>query len=378
MVNWLNRLVPQAGERKMMGAVTTLAPLAGPHWSRRGYQSLVQLGFMRNPVAYRAIRLVAESAASVPLAVEGQGGGRLNRHPLLARLARPNARQSGGEWLETLFCHLLTSGNAYARAGLVGDGVGELQVLRPDRMRVLPDALGYPRAYEYAAGGRALELRLDTRPVAEVLHLGLFHPLDDQYGFAPLEAAAEALDIHNAASGWNKALLDNAARPSGALIAGGGQPLTDTQFRRLKGELESNFQGAQNAGRPLVLDGGLEWKPMALTPAEMDFLGLKEAAARDIALAFGVPPQLLGIPGDNTYASLAEANKALWRHTIVPLVKRVVDDLSFWLSPAFEGARLVPDFEHVEALSEDRAALWARVSAAAFLRDDEKRAMLGV
>jgi HK97 family phage portal protein len=127
-----------------------------------------------------------------------------------------------------------------------------------------------------------------------------------------------------------------------------------------------------------VLDGGLEWKPMALTPAEMDFLGLKEAAARDIALAFGVPPQLLGIPGDNTYASLAEANKALWRHTIVPLVKRVVDDLSFWLSPAFEGARLVPDFEHVEALSEDRAALWARVSAADFLSDEEKRAMLGV
>lgn len=378
MVNWLSRLVRGPAEGKSLGAVTTLAPLSGPSWGRRGYQGLAQQGFMRNPVAHRAIRLVAETAASVPLAVEDGAGTRLTQHPLLERLKRPNARQSGGEWLETLYFHLVTAGNAYARASLVGDRVGVLQLLRPDRMRVVTDALGYPNAYEYQAGGRALKLGLDTRPVAEVLHLALFHPLDDHYGFAPLEAAADALEIHNAASGWNKALLDNAARPSGALVAGGGQALTDTQYRRLKGELEANFQGAQNAGRPLVLDGGLEWKPMALTPAEMDFTGLKEAAARDIALAFGVPPQLIGIPGDNTYASLAEANRALWRHTIVPLVKRVVADLGFWLSPAFEGVRLFPDFDKVEALGEDRAALWARVGGADFLTDEEKRAMLGV
>jgi phage portal protein BeeE len=88
---------------------------------------------------------------------------------------------------------------------------------------------------------------------------------------------------------------------------------------------------------------------------------------------------LLGIPGDNTYANYVEANKALWRGTIIPLVRRVADDLSAWLAPAFGGRlELVPDLEGIEALAEDRAALWARVGAAEFLSDEEKRGMVGV
>ena len=87
---------------------------------------------------------------------------------------------------------------------------------------------------------------------------------------------------------------------------------------------------------------------------------------------------LLGIPGDNTYSNLAEANRTLWRQTVVPLVRRVADDLSFWLGAGFGGVRLVADVDGVEALAEDRAALWARVGGAEFLSDAEKRAMLGV
>ena len=127
-----------------------------------------------------------------------------------------------------------------------------------------------------------------------------------------------------------------------------------------------------------MLEGGLDWKPMALSPAELDFVELKNAAAREIALAFGVPPQLLGIPGDNTYANYAEANRAFWRGTVIPLVMRAADDLSFWLGAGFGGVKLVPDVDGVEALAEDRAALWARVGGAEFLYDAEKRGMLGV
>ena len=128
----------------------------------------------------------------------------------------------------------------------------------------------------------------------------------------------------------------------------------------------------------MLLEGGLDWKPMALSPAELDFVELKHQAAREIALAFGVPPQLLGIPGDNTYANYAEANRAFWRSTVIPLVMRVADDLSFWLGAGFGGVKLVADLDGVEALAEDRAALWARVGGAEFLSDAEKRAMLGV
>src|SRR5919107_2193752 len=98
-----------------------------------------------------------------------------------------------------------------------------------------------------------------------------------------MEAAAVALDIHNAAGAWNKALLDNAARPSGALVFAGpaGTALTNEQFDRLKGELETNYQGAGNAGRPLLLDGGLDWKPLSLSPKDMDFIEAKNGAARE-------------------------------------------------------------------------------------------------
>jgi HK97 family phage portal protein len=129
----------------------------------------------------------------------------------------------------------------------------------------------------------------------------------------------------------------------------------------------------------MVLEGGLDWKSIGISPKDMDFIEAKHSAAREIALVFGVPPMLLGIPGDNTYSNLAEANRALWRQTIVPLVRRVTDDLSFWLAPAF-GGRVVleADFENVEALAEDQASRWSRIGGAGFLSDEEKREMLGV
>jgi lysozyme family protein len=180
----------------------------------------------------------------------------------------------------------------------------ELHVLRPDRMKVIPGPDGWPEAFEYSASGRAV--RFEAEPAAGVrpiLHVRLFHPDNDHYGMSPIEAAASAIDIHNAASSWNKALLDNAARPSGALVyAGTGGNLTGEQFARLRRELEEGFQGAKNAGRPLLLEGGLDWKPLSLSPKEMDFVEAKRAGAREIALALGVPPMLLGIPGDNTYS----------------------------------------------------------------------------
>ena len=128
----------------------------------------------------------------------------------------------------------------------------------------------------------------------------------------------------------------------------------------------------------MVLEGGLDWKPMSLSPRDMDFLEAKHAAAREIALAFGVPPMLLAIPGDNTYANYQEANRAFWRQSVLPLAARIACALTNWLAPAF-GASLVlaADTDRVEALSSDRAALWERVSNASFLTVNEKRLATG-
>ena len=101
-------------------------------------------------------------------------------------------------------------------------------------------------------------------------------------------------------------------------------------------------------------------------------------AAREIALAFGVPPMLLGIPGDNTYATYKEANSAFWRMAVLPLVIKTAEALSVWLSGRFEDVVVEPVLDGVPAFADERAALWARISDAEFLSDAEKRDMLNL
>jgi HK97 family phage portal protein len=247
-------------------------------------------------------------------------------------------------------------------------------------MRVVPGADGWPAAYEYKVGGRTVRFDM-TGELRPLLHLKSFHPLDDHYGMSPMQAAASALDIHNSASNWSKGLLDNAARPSGAIIYRGpdGATLSEEQYRRLIDEVESNHQGARNAGRPMLLEGGLDWKPMGFSPSDMEFLQTKTAAARDIAIAFGIPPMLLGLPGDATYANYQEANRAFYRQTVLPLVKRVAASLAVWLSEwTGEVVELRPDLDAIPALASEREAQWRRVASADFLTDEEKRRMLGL
>ncbi|MBS7539372.1 phage portal protein [Ancylobacter lacus] len=376
----LRRRPPAAPpEAKASRAAALVALVAGhrPRWTPLDYAALAREGYGRNPVAQRCVRLVAEAVGQVSFLLH-EGGREHVDHPLLALLARPNPRGTGPELLEALAGHLMLAGNAYVEAVALGGEVRELYALRPDRMRVVPGADGWAEAYDYTLGGRTVRFLQQGSP-PPILHIALFNPLDDHYGAPPLEAAQMALDLHNAASAWNKALLDNAARPSGALVYGGAGNLSEEQFERLREELESNFSGAGNAGRPLLLEGGLDWRPLSLTPKEMDFLEAKNAAAREIALAFGVPPMMLGIPGDATYANYAEANRVFWRQTALPMARRIGEALAGWLAPAWGGGRLqlVPDLDAVEALAPERESLWRRVTEADFLTADEKRQAVG-
>ncbi|MCB9956918.1 MAG: phage portal protein [Caulobacterales bacterium] len=369
-------------ERKASAArsVVALSALSAPVWTPRDYASLARAGFERNVIAYRCVRLVSEAAASIPLKVV-DGGAAASEHPLLSLLQHPNPEQSGAELLETLYGFLQTAGNAYLEAVTLDGDVRELYALRPDRMKVRLGARGWPEGFDYTVGGRTAAFRAGNDGFSPILHLKLFHPTNDHYGLSPLEAASGAVDLHNAALAWNKALLDNSARPSGALVYSGpegAENLTDEQFARLKSELSEIYSGARNAGRPLVLDGGLDWRAMSLSPAEMDFIEAKNQAAREIALAFGAPPMLLGIPGDNTYSNYREANLAFYKQTVLPLAKKTAAALTNWLSQRFSGARIECDLDRVEALSAEREALWSRVSSASFLDEDEKRRALGL
>ena len=338
----------------------------------RTYEAQVRAAYLGNAVAQRCVRLVAEGAASIRLVASV---------PEAAALIA--ATSAGQRLIETVAMHLLLHGNAYVQ--LVRDArdrPAELYALRPERVSIEAGPDGWPAAFVYRAGERAVRLPVTDgagRPL--LVHVRTAHPTDDHYGLGCLGAASGAVAVHNAATRWSKALMDNAARPSGALVYEPGEPgatLSAEQYARLKTEMEENFQGAANAGRPMLLEGGLRWQAMSLSPADMDFLGLKAAAAREIALAFGVPPLLIGLPGDNSYANYSEANRALWRQTILPLGEKMLAALCEGLRGWWPDLMLGMDRDAVPALAEERAALWAQVGAADFLSDDEKRAMLGI
>jgi len=357
-------------------------------WSPRDSATLTRTGFAGNPVGFRCVKMLAEAAASLPLVVQA-GEARFAKHPLIDLIARPNPAQGRAALLEALYGQLLLTGNAYLEAvggaavggesggGATGAVPEELHVLRSDRMSVIPGADGWPVGYEYAVGGRTHRFGAEA-----ICHLKSFHPQDDHYGLSALQAAAQAVDVHNAASRWSKALLDNAARPSGAIVYRGAEgqgALSADQYDRLVSEMETHHQGARNAGRPMLLEGGLDWKPMGFSPSDMEFQKTKEAAAREIALAFGVPPMLLGIPGDATYANYQEAHRAFYRLSVLPMVSRVAAGVGHFLS-GFTGERLElrPDLDQVPALGAERDAQWQRIAGAEFLTEAEKRRMLGL
>jgi HK97 family phage portal protein len=350
-------------------------------WSARDTVSLTRSGFSGNPVGFRCVKMIAEAAAALPLVLQ-DAERRYETHPLLALLARPNGVQGRADLLESLYGQMLLSGDGYVEAVAGETGAPyELHVLRSERMHLVPGADGWPVAYEYQVGGR--KHRFDvTGGAAPICHVRSFHPQDDHYGLSPMQAAASALDVHNAASRWSKSLLDNAARPSGAIVYKGtdGQGhLAQDQYARLLDEMESYHQGAANAGRPMLLEGGLDWKPMGFSPSDMEFQKTKESAAREIALAFGVPPMLLGLPGDATYANYQEAHRAFYRLTVLPLASKVLASLATWMAGfSGEAVRLAPDLDGVPALAAEREAQWVRVASAEFLSEAEKRAMLGL
>ena len=349
-------------------------------WSPRDTVTLTRTGFSGNPVGFRSVKLISEAASALPLVLQDKER-RYEDHPFVSLMRSPNAAQGRAELMESLYGQLLLTGNAYVEAVGHETYPVELHVLRSDRMSVVPGADGWPIAFEYSVGGRKHRFDAAMEP-GPICHIRSFHPQDDHYGLSPLQAAATAIDVHNSASRWSKALLDNAARPSGAIVYTGtdGQgTLSPDQYARLVEEIETNHQGARNAGRPMLLEGGLDWKPMGFSPSDMEFQKTKESAAREIALAFGVPPMLLGIQGDATYSNYQEANRAFYRLTVLPLATRVAAQLGSWLSRyTGEDLELKPDLDQVPALSAERDAQWSRVSSADFLTDAEKRRLLGL
>jgi HK97 family phage portal protein len=200
------------------------------------------------------------------------------------------------EFFETIYSQKLIAGNCFIQAVFANNEKfykpKELYILRPDRINIIAGKNLYPLSYRYKIDNKETDFPVNQlNGQSEILHIKNYNPTNDWYGLSQVEPAAYSIDQHNEASKWNQSILQNGAKPCGALIVkneGENNNLTDEQFLRLKEQLNEEFSGSNNAGKPLLLEGGLDWKEISLSPKEMDFLEMKHSTARDIALSFGV------------------------------------------------------------------------------------------
>lgn len=356
------------------GAAMVMNP-GQPAWSGRDYAAFANEGYTKNVVAHTAIGKIADAVASVPwMAFRGEN--EVTESPVLDLIKRPNPMQTGAQYMRTKVGFYMLAGNGYEEYFKVNGQVREMYQLRPDRMKVIPGVNGVPMAYTYTNAGRIVRWDLEPDGTGDVRHIKTFNPLNDWYGLSPIEAGAYAVDQNNQAMIWMQSLLQNSARPSGALSSPSESGLSDEQFNRLKAQIDEQYSGAKNAGRPMLLEGGLDWKQMGLSPVDMQIIETKYSSARDVALALGVPPQLIGIPGDNTYSNYKEARLAFWEDTVIPLLHMIRDDWNETLGkPA--GIELRPDLDQVPAIADRRQVLWDMADRATDLTLNERRAMKG-
>ena len=358
--------------------------------STRRYKDYAKEGYQDNAIVHRCVKLIADSASAVEIKVF-DGDVELENHELLSLLHRPNPLQSGGEYFSSLYSYLLISGNSYLLRDTENDTPPrELYLLRPDRIKIKSGSSMIPDYYCYLVDGQVIK----EYPVnqdngrSQLKQIKLWNPLDDFYGLSPMLASAYNIDQHNLAGLHNVALLKNGCTPSGMLKfqpkdeTGMTASLTDDQRARLLEDLEMRFQGSANSGRPMLLEGDFEYKQLGLNPKDMDFLELLNLSAREIALCFGVPAQMIGIPEANTYSNMETAKLALYEETIIPLLTRVQSDLNEFLSPLYDGdIRIEYDLSSIPAMAQKTKQVYANVTQAVqtgIMTRNEAREKLGL
>lgn len=346
----------------------------------RRFDNLADAGYQQQPPIYRAINLIATACAGIPWVLyERQGtnrrGKEIDDHPLLTLMQRPNPNQGWGKFFESYVAFLYIAGNSYIWANRAQNGKGvplELWTLRPDRMRIKPDPKQFVGGYLYGVNGQEQEF-----PTTQILHTKMFAPLDDWYGLSPLAVAARAIDVRNSGGDWNLALLQNSGRLPGFFTT--KERLGDVQFERMREQLLDRYTGTRNIGLPGLLDGGdIGWLPSGMTPLDMDWGTLTIHEQREMALAIGVPSEMIGDTEVKTFANYGDARASFYTETVLNIMDLLRDDLNGFLTPMY-GPNYWLDYntEEIEALAPLRAARWTQVNTANFLTINEKREAVG-
>jgi len=367
-------------------SILSMYSLGQAVWTPADFANLANEGYVKCAAAFSAVSLISKTASRIEwtLMRKGQKGqkGEFDDHPLLQLLRRPNGEktrfgtriggESGARLQEKIFAFLLIDGNSYITAvrGIESAPPTFLYTLRPDRMKIITGNWQQPVAgYEYNAGANPTKFKSE-----DILHLMEFHPTNDWYGLSRLQVAGHLIDTLNEGTAWNKRILQNDMRTPGMMTA----PALGN-LQKFKEMFRAQYQGSENAGMPIILEGrDIEWKDLAKTAKEMDWLEGLKLTTREIIVTLGSDPILHGDAEYSTYSNREEAKKGLYHETVLPLVDIYRDELNAWLVPYY-GDKLYLDYDRdkIEAIQEDRGKKYAYLNLAKWLTLNEKRVACG-
>lgn len=298
-------------------------------------------------------------------------------------IKRPNEEQAFSSFIKRYVLYKYLAGETFIqrlpKKSAIIRGNGQFVLLEPSMISITKDS------YVIKDDNKTITVPFKTKAEGrEILHLQDWHPTSNR-GLSRLTPAALSIRNHNESLIWNSALLNNSARLSLAAIIkpgnikNGNKPFTKEQAEELKEEL-LRLSGSSNRGKALVLKGDWELKEMGLNQQEMEFIKGNEALARNIALAFGIDPVLLGLPGDGTYSNKKEAYSGLFKLTVLPILKELKEELEHWLGEIYpdDDWEYKLNLDDIIALEVDREKLWGRAKdMIGILTIDEIRELLG-
>ena len=293
-------------------------------------KTVTERSAMQMTAVYSCVRILSEAVAGLPLHLyrytENGGKEKAIDHPLYRILHdEPNPEMSSFVFRETLMTHLLLWGNAYAQ--IIRNGKGEivaLYPLMPNRMTVDRDEHGllyyqYQRASD-EAGGRNETVILKPTDVLHIPGLGF----DGLVGYSPIAMAKNAIGLAIATEEFGAKFFANGAAPSGVLE----HPGTIKDPAKVRESWNSTFGGSGNAGKVAVLEEGMKYTPISISPEQAQFLETRKFQINEIARIFRVPPHMVGDLEKSSFSNIEQQSLEFVKYTLDPWVIRWEQSIS--------------------------------------------------
>lgn len=333
------------------------------------YTSQLIKGYSSNPYVARCVDIRAQAVSSlVPLVVDADGNEIDGDHPLKAVIQHPNPDQSWREFVQEAQTHLAINGNAYILMMTTrADGL-RLYAVPPSQIAPIPQDDPFEPVRVWTLYGGKMNAEPDM-----IIHLHGVLGVDGIRGISPLESAGLSVIQQTEARNWNRSLMEKGAKPSLAIIF--RNKLTQEGFESFRRRYHAMHTGTSNAGTTLILDEDANVVSAGFNARDMDYANGVTVSAREIAIAFQVPPELIGDSANKTYSNAQEANREFAQHTVVPLADMMYEAVSRRLWPAGD-AKITYDRSAIDALKGDEAALLTALTACDFLTVNEKRARM--